>query len=31
MYDCAVVFCAMFVNELVIAGCIVPSDGFASA
>ena len=31
MYDCAVAFCAMFVNELAVAGCIVPSDGFASA
>ena len=31
MYDCAVAFCAMFVDKLVVAGYIVPSDRFASA
>ena len=31
VYDHAVAFCAMFVDELVVAGYIVPSDGFASA
>ena len=31
MYDCAVAFYAVFVNNLVVAGCIVPSDGLASA
>ena len=31
MYDCAVAFFAMFINELAVVGCIVPSDGFASA
>ena len=31
VYDCAVAFDAMFVDELVVAGCIVLSDGFASA
>ena len=31
VYDCVVEFCAMFIDELAFAGCIVPSDGFASA
>ena len=31
MYDCAVAFCAIFVDELAVAGYIVLSDGFASA
>ena len=31
VYDCVVEFCAVFVNELVVAGCIVLSGGFASA
>ena len=31
MYDHTVAFCDIFVNELAFAGCIVPSDGFASA
>ena len=30
MYDHMVAFCAMFVDELVVAGCFVPSDGIAS-
>ena len=28
VYNCAVEFRAVFINELVVAGCIVPSDGF---
>ena len=31
MYDCVVGFCAVFSNKLVVASCIMPSDGFASA
>ena len=31
MYDHAVEFYTAFVDELAVAGCIVPSDGFASA
>ena len=31
MYDHAIAFCAVFIDDLVVAGCIVPSDGFASA
>ena len=31
MYDCVVAFYAVFVNELAVVGCIVPSDGLASA
>ena len=31
VYDHAVEFFAMFVDELVVAGCILPSDGFAGA
>ena len=30
VYDGAVAFCAVFVNEVAAAGCIVLSDGFAS-
>ena len=31
IYDCVVAFYAVFVNELAVADCIVPSDGVASA
>ena len=31
MYGFGVEFVSAFVNELVVGGCIVPSDGFASA
>ena len=30
MYNCVVVFCAVFSNNLVVTGCIEPSDGFPS-
>ena len=31
VYDHAVAFCAIFVDDFVVSGCIVLSDGFASA
>ena len=31
MYNYAVAFYAVFVNELAVAGCIILSDGFANA
>ena len=30
MYDLAVEFCSVFINEIVVSGCIVLSDGFLS-